>query len=55
MVKHLILTFSPTILVDMVPDWWTFGVEMSAAVMGVIMFRIFFRNTERLIKKDAPQ
>lgn len=53
-VKHLILTFSPDKLENMYPDWWTFGIEAYAAVMGGYYVSEFLRKY-RAHKKKVSQ
>lgn len=49
-VTHLILTFDPEIVVQIMPDWWFFGQEAYLAVVGGFFISDFLRKL-RIHKK----
>lgn len=54
-VKHLILTFSPDKLKDMLPDWWPLGVEAYAAVTGGSFISEFLRKYRAYKKRNGQK
>jgi hypothetical protein len=54
-VKHLILTFSPEKLKEIYPDWWTFGIEAYAAVVGGYFVSDFLRKYRAYKKRNSQK
>jgi hypothetical protein len=54
-VKHLILTFSPDKLEGMLPEWWYFGIEAYAAVMGGYLISDFLRKYRAYKKRNGQK
>lgn len=50
---HLILTFDPDIVNQIVPDWWLFGIEAYLAVVGGFFVSEFLRKLRMHKKKHG--